>query len=61
MQGSITVCFGLPTTNQPFPFLLAPAKTDYVYPTAKAPLWPEEPKTEGSKGFNAWIHFFYTF
>ncbi|XP_072865781.1 target of Nesh-SH3 isoform X24 [Chlorocebus sabaeus] len=25
---------------------LAPAKTDYVYPTAKAPLWPEEPKTE---------------
>ncbi|XP_017747409.1 PREDICTED: target of Nesh-SH3 isoform X25 [Rhinopithecus bieti] len=25
---------------------IAPAKTDYVYPTAKAPLWPEEPKTE---------------
>nr|XP_009236897.3 target of Nesh-SH3 isoform X46 [Pongo abelii] len=25
---------------------LAPAKTDYVYPTAKAPLWPQEPKTE---------------
>nr|XP_009236892.3 target of Nesh-SH3 isoform X42 [Pongo abelii] len=24
----------------------APAKTDYVYPTAKAPLWPQEPKTE---------------
>nr|XP_045241306.1 target of Nesh-SH3 isoform X22 [Macaca fascicularis] len=25
---------------------IASAKTDYVYPTAKAPLWPEEPKTE---------------
>nr|XP_009236881.3 target of Nesh-SH3 isoform X30 [Pongo abelii] len=25
---------------------IAPAKTDYVYPTAKAPLWPQEPKTE---------------
>ncbi|XP_035130128.3 target of Nesh-SH3 isoform X6 [Callithrix jacchus] len=25
---------------------IAPAKTDYVYPTAKAPLWPEESKTE---------------
>ncbi|XP_054538073.1 target of Nesh-SH3 isoform X47 [Pan troglodytes] len=27
-------------------YVWAPAKTDYVYPTAKAPLWPEEPKTE---------------
>ncbi|XP_074259662.1 target of Nesh-SH3 isoform X5 [Saimiri boliviensis] len=25
---------------------IAPAKTDYVYPTAKSPLWPEESKTE---------------
>ncbi|XP_032155150.1 target of Nesh-SH3 isoform X3 [Sapajus apella] len=25
---------------------IAPAKTGYVYPTAKAPLWPEESKTE---------------
>ncbi|XP_058517794.1 target of Nesh-SH3 [Ochotona princeps] len=26
---------------------IAPSKTDYVYPTAKIPLRPEEPKTEG--------------
>ncbi|XP_016000198.2 target of Nesh-SH3 isoform X3 [Rousettus aegyptiacus] len=32
------------TQSQP-----ASAETDYVYPTAKAPLRPEEPKTEGSK------------
>lgn len=56
-QCSITKCHGLPSTNQTFPVSsLASAETDYVYLTAKAPLRPEEPKTEGSKGFHALIH-----
>lgn len=61
-QGSITECHRLPSTNQTFPVSsLALAETDYVYPTAKAPLKPEEPKTEGSKGFHALIHLFNKF
>ncbi|XP_032986208.1 target of Nesh-SH3 isoform X35 [Rhinolophus ferrumequinum] len=35
-----------PTTEAP-QTKLASTETDYVYPTAKAPLRPEEPKTEG--------------
>lgn len=34
---------------------LASAETDYVDPTSKAPLRPEEPKTDGGKGFHALI------
>ncbi|XP_021573783.1 target of Nesh-SH3 [Carlito syrichta] len=35
---------------------IAPAETDYVYPTAKAPLRPEEPKTEGGKVMESITH-----
>lgn len=56
-QCSIAECYGLPNTNQTFPVCsLASAETDYVYPTAKAPLRPEEPKTEGGKGLHAFIY-----
>ena len=53
---SLTERCGLPATNQAFPASpLASAETGHVYPTAKAPLRPEEPKTEGGKGFHALI------
>lgn len=56
-QCSITECYGLPTTNQTFPASsLASAETDYVYPSAKSPLRPEEPKTDWGKGFHAFTH-----
>jgi hypothetical protein len=40
---------------------LAPTEIDYVYSTAKAPLRPEEPETEGGKGFHALILLFKIF
>lgn len=55
----MTVCNALPITNQPFPvYSVAPTVTDYLYPSAKAPLSPEEPKTGGGKNFHALIHLF---
>lgn len=40
---------------------LAPTEIDYVYSTTKAPLRPEEPETEGGKGFHALILLFKIF
>lgn len=58
----MTTCYALPTTNRPFPvYSIAPTVTDYLYPSAKAPPSPEEPKTEGGKGFHALIHLFNKF
>lgn len=55
----MTACFSLPTTNQSFRVSPpAPAETDYVDTTIKEPLRPEEPRTEGGKGFHATIHLF---
>ena len=52
----------LSATNPPFPVSsLAPTEIDYVYSTAKVPLRPEEPKTEGGKGFHASILLFKKF
>lgn len=35
---------------------LVPSESDYVYPTAKAPLRPGEPKTESGKAFHTLLH-----
>ena len=56
------VCNALRNTNQSFPvYSVAPTVTDYLYPSAKAPLSPEEPKTGGGKCFCALIHLFNKF